>query len=116
MSGRAVRILAAVAVLSVGAGSGNAQEAAQSEEDLSRIIDRLETQDRQAREDGFVLENFKVEQPENDLRRKSMQLSIGKVGGKPGITPFDERPSNFLLDPLEPYESPPVGLRLKLQF
>jgi hypothetical protein len=45
-----------------------------------------------------------------------MQLSIGKVGGKPGITPFDERPSNFLLDPLEPYESPPVGLRLKLQF
>jgi hypothetical protein len=114
MSGRALRMLAAVAVLGSWSGSAVARES--EPEDLNRIIQRLEQKDRQAREDGFVLESFPVEQQPNDPRRKSMKLSVGEVGGEPEGSPFDEKGSNYLLDPLTPYEPPPVGLNLKLQF
>ena len=116
MRGRTVRILASVAALGLSGGSGVAQETAPPAQDLQRIIERLEQQDRQAREDGFVLESFRVQQPENDPRRKSMKLSVGEVGGSYDTSPFDEHRSNYLLDPLTPVEAPPVGLNLKLQF
>ena len=116
MARRAARVLAATAALSVWGAGGLAQEAEQSREDLDRIIQRLEQQDRQSREDGFVLESFPVQQPEGDLRRKSMKLSVGEVGASLGATPFEEPRPNYLLDPLTPIEAPPVGLNLKLQF
>jgi hypothetical protein len=116
MSGQTVRILAAVAALGVWGGSGFAQQAEQPARDLNLIIERLQQQDRQAREDGFVLESFKVEQPANDPRRKSMKLSVGEVGDDFNDSPFEEDRSNYLLDPLAPKERPPVGLNLKLQF
>jgi hypothetical protein len=115
MSGRTVRILASVAALCVCSASGFAQGADESE-DLSRVFQRLEQQDRQAREDGFVLESFPVHQPANDPRRKSMKLSFGEVGGTSGGSAFDDDSSRYLLDPLTPFEAPPVGLNLKLQF
>jgi hypothetical protein len=115
MSGRTVRILASVAALGLWSGSGFAQ-VAETPEDLSRVFERLERQDRQARQDGFVLESFPVHQPENGPRRKSMKLSFGEVGGTTRGSAFDENRSNYLLDPLTPVEAPPVGLNLKLQF
>lgn len=115
MSGRAVRMLAAVAALGCWGGTGIAQDTAPAE-DLNRVFERLQQRDREAREDGFVLESFPIEQQPNDPRRKSMKLSVGEVGGGPDGSPFDEKGSNYLLDPLTPYEPPPVGLNLKLQF
>ena len=115
MTGRTVRILATLASLGVWGGSGSAEDAREPE-DLGLIIQRLEQQDRQAREDGLVLESFKVEQPPNDPRRKSMKLSVGEVGGTDSANPFDEDQPSYLLDPLTPIETPPVGLNLKLQF
>lgn len=115
MSGRTGLILAAVAALGVWGGSGSAEDAREPE-DLGLIIQRLEQQDRQAREDGLVLESFKVEQPRNDPRRKSMKLSVGEIGGTDGASPFEEDRPSYLLDPLTPIETPPVGLNLKLQF
>jgi hypothetical protein len=115
MSGQTVRILASVAALGICSVSGLAQ-VAESPEDLSRVFERLERQDRQAREDGFVLESFPVRQPENDPRRKSMKLSFGEVGGTSGGSAFDDESSRYLLDPLTPVDTPPVGFNLKLQF
>ena len=115
MSGRTVRILAGVAALGLCSASGFAQVADESE-DLRRVFQRLEQQDRQAREDGFVLESFPVRQLENDPRRKSMKLSFGEVGDGPDDSAFDDDSSKYLLDPLTPVETPPVGLNLKLQF
>ena len=115
MNGRTVRILAGVAALGVCSASGFAQVADEAE-DLRRVFERLEQQDRQAREDGFVLESFPVQQPANDPRRKSMKLSFGEVGGTSGGSAFDDDSSKYLLDPLTPYEAPPVGFNLKLQF
>jgi hypothetical protein len=80
------------------------------------VFQRLEQQDRQAREDGFVLENFPVQQLANDPRRKSMKLSFGEVGDGPDDSAFNDESSRYLLDPLTPIEAPPVGLNLKLQF
>lgn len=114
MSGRTVRILAGVAALGVCSASGFAQ-VAESPEDLSQVFQRLEQQDRQAREDGFVLESFPVRQPENDPRRKTMKLSFGGVEDSGGSA-FDDDSSRYLLDPLTPVDTPPVGLNLKLQF
>ncbi len=114
MNGRTVRILACVAALGVCSASGFAQ-GSDDREDLSRVFERLEQQDRQAREDGFVLESFPVRQPENDPRRKSMKLSFGGVGDTDDSA-FDEDSSKYLLDPLTPVETPPVGLNLQLQF
>ena len=116
MAGRTARTLAALAALGIWTGHGFAQETEQSPEDLTRIIQRLQQQDNQAREDGFVLESFKVQQPPNDPRRKSMKLSIGEVGDTPEASPFADETSKYLLDPLTPDEPPPVGLNLKLQF
>jgi len=113
MSGRTVRILASVAALGVCSASGYSQ-GSDDREDLSRVFERLEQQDRQAREDGFVLESFPVRQPENDPRRKTMKLSFGEVGDSGSA--FDDDSSRYLLDPLTPVEAPPVGLNLKLQF
>jgi hypothetical protein len=115
MSGRTVRILAGVAALGVCSASGFAQVADEAE-DLRRVFERLERQDRQAREDGFVLESFPVQQPANDPRRKSMKLSFGEVGGTSEDNAFGDETSRYLLDPLTPIETPPVGLNLKLQF
>ncbi len=115
MSGRTVRILAGVAALGVCSASGSAQ-VADDREDFSRVFQRLEQQDRQAREDGFVLESFPVRQPENDPRRKSMKLSFGGIGDGSDDSAFDDDSSRYLLDPLTPVETPPVGLNLKLQF
>ncbi|HUE45129.1 MAG TPA: hypothetical protein VMO81_02650 [Aestuariivirgaceae bacterium] len=115
MSGRTVRILASVAALGVCSGSGLAQVTDESE-DLGLVFQRLEQQDRQAREDGFLLESFPVQQLANDPRRKSMTLSFGEVGGTSGGSAFDDESSRYLLDPLTPIEAPPVGLNLKLQF
>ena len=115
MSGRTVRILAGVAALGVSSAGAFAQ-VTDDREDLSRVFERLEQQDRQAREDGFVLENFPVRQPANDPRRKSMKLSFGEVGGTSGGSAFDDDSSRYLLDPLTPFEAPPVGLNLKLKF
>jgi hypothetical protein len=114
MSGRTVRILASVAALGVCSATGFAQGS--DESDLKRVFERLEQQDRQAREDGFVLESFPVRQSENDPRRKSMKLSFGEVGGTSRGSAFDDDSSRYLLDPLTPIETPPVGLNLKLQF
>jgi hypothetical protein len=116
MSGRALRILATAAALGLWTASGFAQQAEWSPQDLNRIIEKLERQERQAREDGFVLEHFKVEQPQNDPRRKTMKLSIGEVGDASNDNPFAEDRSIYLLDPLVPDDTPPVGLNLKLQF
>ena len=116
MSGRALRILATAAALGLWTASGFAQQAEWSPQDLNRIIEKLERQDKNAREDGFVLEHFKVEQPQNDPRRKTMKLSIGEVGGASNGNPFAEDRSNYLLDPMAPDDAPPVGLNLKLQF
>jgi hypothetical protein len=115
MGVRAVRLLAAMTVLGCWHGSAAAQET-EPAKDMTRVFERLQQRDREAREDGFVLESFKVEQPPNDPRRKSMKLSVGEVGDEPDGSPFDEKGSNYLLDPLTPYEPPPVGLNLKLQF
>ena len=115
MSGRTVRILAGVAALGVCSASGFAQ-VAESPEDLDRVFQRLEQQDRQEREDGFVLESFPVQQPENDPRRKSMKLSFGGIEDAPDESAFDDETSNYLLGPMTPVEAPPVGLNLKLQF
>jgi hypothetical protein len=115
MSGRTVRILAGVAALGVCSASGLAQ-GVDDREDLSRVFQRLEQQDRQAREDGFVLESFPVQQPANDPRRKSMNLSFGEVGGSSGGSAFDDETSKYLLDPLTPVDTPPVGFNLKLKF
>jgi hypothetical protein len=114
MGGRTVRILAGVAALGVCSASGFAQ-GSDEPEDLSRVFERLERQDRQAREDGFVLESFPVRQPENDPRRKSMNLSFGGIGDSGGSA-FDDDSSRYLLDPLTPVDTPPVGFNLKLQF
>ena len=116
MSGRAFRILATAATVGLWTASGFAQQAEWSPQDLSRIIEKLERQEKQAREDGFVLEHFKVEQPQNDPRRKTMKLSIGEVGGGSSGSPFADDRSIYLLDPLAPDDAPPVGLKLKLQF
>jgi hypothetical protein len=116
MSGRALWILATAAALGLWAASGFAQQAEWSAQDLNRVIEKLERQEKQAREDGFVLEHFKVEQPQNDPRRKTMKLSIGEVGGGSSDKPFAEDRSIYLLDPLAPDDAPPVGLNLKLQF
>ena len=116
MSGRAMRILGSIAALGVCVGGALAQETAPPVENLDKVFQRLQQQDRQAREDGFVLESFKVQQPPNDPRHKSMKLSFGKVGGKSSPGPFDEPQSNYLLAPQTPVEAPPVGLNLKLQF
>ena len=115
MSGRTVRILAGVAALGVCSATGFAQGADEAE-DLSRVFERLEQQDRLAREDGFVLESFPVQQPANDPRRKSMKLSFGEVGDGPDDSAFDDDSSRYLLDPLTPIDTPPVGFNLKLQF
>jgi hypothetical protein len=115
MSGWTVRILAGVAALGMCSASGLAQ-VADDRESLSRVFERLEQRDRQAREDGFVLESFPVQQLANDPRRKSMKLSIGEVGGSSGRSAFDDDSSRYLLDPLTPIEAPPVGFNLKLQF
>lgn len=115
MTGRTVQILAGIAALGACSTSGIAQGSDEAE-DLSRVFERLEQQDRQAREDGFVLESFPVRQPENDPRRKSMKLSFGEVGDTPDDSAFDDDSSRYLLDPLTPIEAPPVGLNLKLQF
>lgn len=115
MSGRTVRIMATVAALGVCSASGFAQ-GSDDREDLSRVFERLQQQDRQAREDGFVLESFPVQQPLNDPRRKSMKLSFGGIGDEPDDSAFDDDSSRYLLDPLTPVEAPPVGLNLKLQF
>lgn len=115
MGGRSVRILAGFAALGMCTASGFAQ-VADDREDLSRVFQRLEQQDRQAREDGFVLESFPVQQLANDPRRKSMKLSIGEVGGSSGGSAFDDESSKYLLDPLTPIDTPPVGFNLKLQF
>lgn len=115
MSGQTVRILASVAALGVCSASGFAQ-VADDREDLSHVFERLEQQDRQAREDGFLLESFPVQQPANDPRRKSMKLSFGEIGDGSDDSAFDDESSRYLLDPLTPIEAPPVGLNLKLQF
>ena len=115
MSGDTVRILSAVVALGAWSSLGLAQDE-QPVESLDRIIERLEKEERQAREEGFVLESFKVRQPRNDPRRKSMKLSVGEVGDVSPDNPFGEHRSNYLLDPLTPREAPPVGLNLKLQF
>jgi hypothetical protein len=115
MSGRTVRILAGVAALGVCSASGWAQ-VAEDREDLARVFERLEQQDRQAREDGFVLESFPVQPLANDPRRRSMTLSFGEVGGASGGSAFDDDSSKYLLDPLTPIDTPPVGFNLKLQF
>jgi hypothetical protein len=115
MSGRTVRILAGIAALGVCSASGFAQTA-DDREDLSRVFQRLEQQDRQAREDGFVLDSFPVRQSQNDPRRKSMKLSVGGIGDGSDDSAFDDDSSRYLLDPLTPVEMPPVGLNLKLQF
>lgn len=115
MSVRTVRIVAGVAALGAYSASGFAQ-VADDREDLARVFERLQQQDRQAREDGFVLESFPVRQPENDPRRKSMKLSFGEVGDTIDGGAFDDGSSRYLLDPLTPVETPPVGFNLKLQF
>lgn len=115
MSGRTLRILAGIAALGVCSASGFAQVAEQPK-DMKRVFERLQQQDRQAREDGFVLESFPVQQPENDPRRKSMKLSFGEVGDTTDDSAFDDDSSRYLLDPLTPVEAPPVGFNLKLQF
>ena len=109
------RIVAAVAVFGALVASVSAEDTREPE-DLGLVIQRLEQQDRQAREDGLVLESFKVEQPPNDPRRKSMKLSVGEVGGTDRPNPFEEEEPSYLIDPLTPVEAPPVGLNLKLQF
>ena len=112
---RTVRILSGVAALGVCSASGFAQVAEQPK-DMKRVFERLQQQDRQAREDGLVLENFPVQQPENDPRRKSMKLSFGGIGDGSDDSAFEDDSSKYLLDPLTPVEAPPVGLNLKLQF
>jgi hypothetical protein len=116
MSGHVFRVIASLVAVGVWGGSGLAQNLEQPDEDLRRIIERLEQHDRQAREDGLVLERFEVQPSDGDLRRRTMQLSIGEVGTRPGEGPFEEPSSNFLLDPVEPPVAPPVGLNLRLQF
>jgi hypothetical protein len=116
MSRPAVRIIALVATLGTWGSTGIAQEAAQSDEDLRRVIERLEQQHNQTGQGGFVLDTFQVQPQDNDPRHKSMQLSIGRAGVQPGSNAFDRRPSNYLLDPMAPDETPPVGLNLRLQF
>ena len=108
-------LVAAVGLIGMSGASGSAEDAREPD-DLGLIIQRLEQQDRQAREDGLVLESFKVEQPPNDPRRKSMKLSVGEVGGTDNPNPFEEDRPSYLLDPMTPIETPPVGLNLKLQF
>lgn len=116
MSGPAVRVIAVIVALGVWGGAGIAQEAMQPDENLRRIIERLEQQDRQGDREGFVLDSYQVQPADDDPGYKSMELSIGQAGGRPGLNTFDERPSNFLLDPMAPDETPPLGLNLKLQF
>jgi hypothetical protein len=113
---RTIKILAVLASAGLWAGSGLAQDVAPPDEDLVRIIERFEQQDSQALEDGLVLERFEVRPSDGDLRRRTMQLSIGEVGTRAGEGPFEEPSSNFLLDPVAPPEAPPVGLNLRLQF
>ena len=115
MGGWTVRMLAGVAALGVYSASGFAQGSDEAE-DLSLVFQRLAQQDRQAREDGFVLESFPVRQLQNDPRRKSMKLSLGGVGNTTDESAFHDESSRYLLDPLTPVDVPPVGLNLKLQF
>jgi hypothetical protein len=116
VTGRTIKILAVLASAGVWTGSGLAQDVAPPDEDLARIIERLEQQDSQALQDGLVLETFEVQPTQADPRRRSMQLSIGEVGAGTGEGPFEEPSSNFLVDPVAPPEAPPVGLNLRLQF
>lgn len=109
--------LAVIGALALGSGGMvAAEESTSGKGDLGDIIQRLEQQDKEAQEDGFVLEHFPVEQPLNDPRRKSMKLSIGQVGGDADESPFDDDRSNYLLDPATPVEAPPIGFSLKLKF
>lgn len=107
-------VIGALALAS--SGMVAAEESTHAKRDLGDIIQRLEQQDKEAREDGFVLEHFPVEQPLNDPRRKSMKLSIGQVGGGPDERPFDDDRSNYVLDPATPVDTPPIGFSLKLKF
>jgi hypothetical protein len=113
---RTIKILASLVAVGVWGGSGLAQDVAPPDENLARLIERFEQQDKEEFEDGLVLETFEVQPSQSDPRRRSMQLSIGEVGTKPGEGPFEEPSSNFLLDPVAPPEAPPVGLNLRLQF
>ena len=115
MMGRSLVIVSVLAATgAVWDGAARAQDATLYETNLNELIRKFERLDKQGKDEGFVLEDYAVEQPPDDPSRNSLKLSIGGFGAKPE-TPFDERPT-YSVDPAAPPAPRPFGFNLKMKF
>lgn len=115
MIGRSLGIVSVVAVAgAVWDGPIRAQDATQYETNLNDLIRKFERLDSEGKDEGFVIEDYAVEQTPDDPSRNSLKLSVGGFGAKPE-TPFDDRPT-YSVDPAAPPAPRPFGFNLKMKF
>lgn len=94
--------------LSLGASAAYAQSSTTKSDlevspDLSEVFERIERQDKQAKEDGMLLEKSQ------NTHRQDSKLSFGKVD--------DGSDLPYSLDPtVDPNPPPGFGLNLKMSF
>jgi hypothetical protein len=114
MIGRSLVIVSVLISAGAVCGCASAQDVTVYETDINALIQRFEQLDKKEKDEGFVLENYKVEQQPGDPSPNTLKLSIGGFGPKPE-TPFEDRPK-WSIDPAAPPEPRPFGFNLKMKF
>jgi hypothetical protein len=116
-------IAALLAGVASGIGAPRAQSpkpfpSPSSEADLTALIERIQNQDKEAAQDGFLLQQFRGAPRSGARGSQVLKLSLGEVGSKDEASPFDNDPDpRFTYDPIaDPDPMPGVGLNLKMKF